>query len=179
MKPTGGKLSVLQSDRVLRNVQLAAGVVAIGMIFWKLQFFTTAICCGDFDGYYHIRWSRELWHSFRKGRLVPDFPWLPLTTLNPKDYVDHHFLFHIFQIPFARFADPRYGAKASSVFFGGLAVISCYWLIIHYRIRYALTWLIALLACSAPFIFSMNMAKAPPLAIIYIVIANLLFFKRN
>jgi hypothetical protein len=171
MKTTGGKLSALQSEPVLRNLQLAAGVAAIGIIFWKLQFSTTAICCGDFDGYYHIRWSRELWQSFRSGRLVPDFPWLPLTTLNPKDYVDHHLLFHIIQIPFARFADPRFGAKVSSVFFGSLAVISCYWLLIRYHIRYPLTWLVALLACSSPFLFRMNMAKAPPLAIIYLVAA--------
>ncbi len=43
----------------------------------------------------------------------------------------------------------------------------------------ALVWLIALLACSAPFLFRMNMAKAPPLAIIYLIIAIHLFFKRK
>src|SRR6185295_9846309 len=107
------------------------------------------------------------------------FPWLPLTTLNPRDYVDHHLLFHFFQIPFAAFSDPRLGAKIGSAFFGGLAVLSCYWLLIRYRIRYTLVWLIALLACSAPFLFRMNMAKAPPLAIVYLVIAIHLFFKRK
>ena len=45
--------------------------------------------------------------------------------------------------------------------------------------RYALVWLIALLACSAPFLFRMNMAKAPPFAIVYLVIAIHLFFKRK
>jgi hypothetical protein len=179
MKTTGGKLSALQSEPVVRILQLAAGVIAIGLIFWKLQFYTTAICCGDFDGYYHIKWSRELWQSFRNGLLVPEFPWLPLTTLNPKDYVDHHLLFHIIQIPFAQFADPRLGAKISSAVFGGLAVVSCYWLLIRYRIRYPLTWLVALLACSAPFLFRLNMAKAPPFAIIYLVIAIHLLFQRK
>jgi hypothetical protein len=96
-----------------------------------------------------------------------------------KDYVDHHLLFHIFQIPFAAFSDPRLGAKIASAFFGGLAVFSCYWLLLRYRVRYTLVWLIALLACSAPFLFRMNMAKAPPLAIIYLVIAIHLFFKRK
>ena len=115
----------------------------------------------------------------KSGQFPPAFPWLPLTTLNPKDYVDHHLLFHIFQIPFAAFSDPRLGAKISSAFFGGLAVFSCYWLLIRYRVRYALVWLIALLACSAPFLFRMNMAKAPPFAIIYLVIAIHLFFKRK
>ncbi|HEX6731773.1 MAG TPA: hypothetical protein VF074_17235 [Pyrinomonadaceae bacterium] len=179
MKTTGGILSVLQSERVIRILQLAAGVIAIGLLFWKLQFSTNAICCGDFDGYYHIKWSRELWQSLRSGWFIPEFPWLPLTTLNPKHYVDHHLLFHVFQIPFVQLAEPRLGAKISSVIFASLAVISCYWLFIRYRIRYPLTWLVALLACSAPFLFRMNMAKAPPFAIIYLVIAIHLMFKRK
>jgi hypothetical protein len=171
-----GKLS---SDSTIRILQFVIGVLAIGIIFWQLQFSTSAICCGDFDGYYHIRWARELWASMKSGTFPPPFPWLPLTTLNPKDYVDHHLLFHIFQIPFAAFSDPRLGAKIGSAFFGGLAVLSCYWLLLRYRVRYPLVWLIALLACSAPFLFRMNMAKAPPLAIVYLILAIHLFFKRK
>jgi len=176
---TSGKLSALQSDTAIRIVQFAVGVIAITFIFWRLQFSTSAICCGDFDGYYHIKWSRTLWEAFKGGKLVPTFPWLPLTTLNPKDYVDHHWLFHIFQIPFAQFRDPRMGAKVASILFGSFALISCYWFLIRYRIRYLLVWLVALLACSAPFLFRMNMAKAPPLAIIYLVIAIHLLFKNK
>ena len=57
--------------------------------------------------------------------------------------------------------------------------LSCYWLLLRYRVRYAFVWLIALLGCSAPFLFRMNMAKAPPFAIIFLVIAIHLFFKRK
>ena len=176
---TSGKLSALQSETAIRILQLAAGVIAITVIFWKLQFSTSSICCGDFDGYYHIKWSRALWQSFKSGRLVPTFSWLPLTTLNPKNYVDHHLLFHIIQIPFAQFRDPRLGAKVASLVFGSFAVMSCYWFLIKYRIRYVLVWLVALLACSAPFLFRMNMAKAPPFAIIFLVIAIHLLFKKK
>ena len=179
MTNSSGIQSRLQSQSPLRILQFLAGVIAIGVIFYKLQFATTAICCGDFDGYYHIKWTQMLWESIKAGRFPPPFPWLPLTTLNSKDYVDHHLLFHIFQIPFAVSSDPRLGAKIASAFFGGLAVLSCYWLVLRYRVRYALVWLIALLACSAPFLFRMNMAKAPPLAIVYLVIAIHLFFKRK
>src|ERR1044072_5989252 len=82
-------LSRLQSESYLRIIQLVVGAIAIGIIFWQLQFSTTAICCGDFDGYYHIKWARVLWESMRSKVFPPAFPWLPLTTLNPKDYVDH------------------------------------------------------------------------------------------
>lgn len=179
MTTSSGILSRFRSESSIRTLQFLAGVIAIGIVFWQLQFSTSAICCGDFDGYYHIKWTRTLWESMKNGKFPPPFPWLPLTTLNAKDYVDHHLLFHIIQIPFAALSDPRLGAKIASAIFGSLAVLSCYWLLLRYRVRYALVWLIALLACSAPFLFRMNMAKAPPLAIVYLVVAIHLFFKRK
>lgn len=179
MTTSSGKLPWYQSESVIRILQFLAGVLATGIIFYLLQWSTTAICCGDFDGYYHVQWSRELWASMKSKAFPPAFPWLPLTTLNPKDYVDHHLLFHIFQIPFVAFSDPRLGAKIASALFGSLAVLSCYWLLLRHRVRYPLLWLVALLACSAPFLFRMNMAKAPPLAIVYLIIAIHLFFQRK
>jgi hypothetical protein len=179
MRTSSRILAKLQSDSVLRIIQLLIGAIAIVLVFWQLQFSTNAICCGDFDGYYHVKWSRTLWESIKAGSFPPKFPWLPLTTLNTRDYVDHHLLFHIMQIPFVAYRDPRLGAKVGSVVFASLALISCYWLLIRYRVRYIFVWLIALLACSAPFLFRMNMAKAPPLAIIYLIIAIHLFFRRK
>ena len=170
-------LAKLTSESTLRIIQFLIGVVAIVLIFWQLQFSTNSICCGDYDGYYHIKWTRLLWESIKAGSFPPDFVWLPLTTLSPKEYVDHHLLFHIMQIPFAAFRDPRMGAKVGSIIFASLAVIACYWLLIRYRVRYILVWLIALLACSAPFLFRMNMAKAPPVAIVFLIIAIHLFFQ--
>ena len=166
-------------DRLVTVSQFVIGAVAIAVVFWQLQFSTDSICCGDFDGYYHIKWTRTLWESIKAGSFPPPFPWLPLTTLSPREYVDHHLLFHIMQIPFAAFRDPRLGAKIGSIVFASLAVLSCYWLLLRYRVRYALVWLLALLACSAPFLFRLNMAKAPPLSILYLVIAIHLFFQRK
>lgn len=173
------KLSTaLKSETAMRSVQVGAAAIIIGVVFWKLQFSTDAICCGDFDGYYHIKWSRMLWDGLRNRSFPPIFTWLPLTTLNPSRYVDHHFLFHIFQIPFTR-GDGRLGAKIASVIFASTAVLSCYWLLVHHRIRYVLVWLVALLACSSPFLYRLNMAKAPPFAIIYLIIGIYFLFKKK
>ena len=120
-----------------------------------------------------------LWESLRHHSLAPPFTWLPLTTLDPAHYVDHHLLFHFFQMPFTWFGDLRLGAKISATIFASLAVFSCYWLLVRYRIRYSLIWLLALLACSAPFLYRLNMAKAPPFAIIYLVIGIHLLFTRK
>lgn len=179
MKISRHPFVILKSESALRAIQLGAGATVIGLIFWQLQFSTQSICCGDFDGYYHIKWSRLLWESIRQRSFPPQFTWLPLTTLDAKNYVDHHLLFHIFQIPFTWFGDLRLGAKIASTIFASVAVCSCYWLLVHYRIRYSLVWLLALLACSAPFLYRLNMAKAPPFAIIYLVIGIHLLFTRK
>ena len=171
--------NLFQSETAVRGVHLCAASILIGLVFWKLQFSTQAICCGDLDGYYHIKWSRMLWESMRNRSFPPAFTWLPLTTLSTKDYVDHHLLFHILQIPFTWFRDLRLGAKIASTFFASLAVFSCYWLLVRYQIRYILVWLVALLACSAPFLYRLNMAKAPPFAIIYLVIGIHLLFRKK
>ncbi len=163
---------------VLRAANFLIGALAIDFVFWWLQFSTDAICCGDFDGYYHIGWSQQLWQGIRAGRL-PQFTWLPLTTLNARDYVDHHFLFHILQIPFTFFPDVRTGAKISAWLFASLAVFACYWMILRYRIKYPLLWLVALLGCSAPFLFRMNMAKAMSVSVVLLVIGIHLLFQKK
>ncbi len=169
----------LRTEATSRALQLLLGAIAIGLLIWRLQFSTRSICCGDFDGYYHIKWSRLLWEGIRNHHFPPQFIWLPLTTLSPKDYVDHHLLFHIFQIPFTWFRDLRLGAKIATTIFASLAMFSCYWLLVRYQIRFVFVWLVALFACSAPFLYRINMAKAPPFAIIYLVIGIHLLFKRK
>jgi hypothetical protein len=42
-----------------------------------------------------------------------------------------------------------------------------------------LLWLLALLACSAPFLYRMNMTKAPPFAIIFLAIGTYLLFEKK
>ncbi|MDT5060692.1 MAG: hypothetical protein QOH63_1151 [Acidobacteriota bacterium] len=166
-------------ETAIHGFFLLFGVVVIGLIFRKLQYATQSVCCGDYDGYYHIKWSRLLWEGMREGHFPPSFRWLPLTTLNPRDYVDHHLFFHFLQIPFTWFGDLRAGAKAASWLYASLAVLSCYWLMVRYRIRYTLIWLVALLACSAPFLYRLNMAKAPPVAIIFMIVGIYLLFEKR
>ncbi len=169
----------IKSESAVRSADLLAGAAAIALVFWWLQFSTQAICCGDFDGYYHTRWARMIWDNVRARHFLPTFSWLPLTTLNPRDYVDHHLLYHVLLIPFTWFRDLQTGAKVAAVVFGALAVFSCYWLIVRYEIRYRLIWLMALLACSAPFLYRLNMTKAPPFAIIFLVMGTYLLFERK
>jgi hypothetical protein len=169
----------LGTDEAIRWVYLIFGFCAIVLLMILLQFSTSAICCGDWDGYYHIRWSAELWNSFKSGHWLPEFKWLPLTVLSPAKYADHHFLFHLLQIPFLWFFEPVMAAKVAAVFYGSLAIFSVYWLMFRYRIDYLLLWFFALMTCANPFFYRMNMAKAPPLTIIITIIGIYLLFERK
>lgn len=169
----------LETERATNLVYLIFGLLIIGILMTTLQFSTGAVCCGDWDGYYHIRWSALLWESLRDFRGLPDFTWLPLTVLNPDGYADHHFLFHLLQIPFLWFFEPVMAAKVAAVFYGSLAIFSVYWLMYRYKVGHLLVWLLALLTCANPFWYRMNMAKAPPLTIIYSVIGIYLLFERK
>ncbi len=169
----------LGTDEAIAWVYLIFGLLAIILLMTLLQFSTQAICCGDWDGYYHIKWSSLLWENFRQGKWLPEFVWLPLTVLNAQDYADHHFLFHLLQIPFLWFFEPVMAAKLAAVFYGSLAVFSVYWLMFRYRVDYLLVWLAALLTCASSFLFRINMAKAPPLTIILTVLGIYLLFERK
>ncbi len=169
----------LGTDQAIRWVYLFFGLFTIVLLMILLQFSTSAICCGDWDGYYHIRWSSLLWENFRHGRWLPEFTWLPLTVLNAQDYADHHFLFHLLQIPFLWFFEPVTAAKTAAIFFGSAAIFSVYWLMFRYKIDYMLLWLAALLTCANSFFYRINMAKAPPLTIIYTIVGIYLLFERK
>jgi hypothetical protein len=155
------------------------GAALIAAVFRYLQFSTASLCCGDFDAYYHLRWSRMLWEGMRAGHFPPAFNALPLTTLNPKDYVDHHLLFHVLQIPFTWFSDIQTGGKIAAWLFACLAVFSCYWLIIRNRLSYPLVWLVAVIGSSAPFLYRIDMGKAMSVSIVMLVVGIHLLFERK
>lgn len=169
----------LESEEAVRVIYLIFGFLAIAMVMVFLQTRTQAICCGDWDGYYHIKWSSLLWENFKQGKWLPTFEWLPLTVLNPKDYADHHFLFHLLQIPFLWFFEPVTAAKISTIFYGTLAIFSVYWMLFRYGVKHQLIWLAAILTCANAFYYRMNMGKAPPLTIIITVIGIHLLFQRK
>ena len=169
----------LNSETGTRWIYGGFGLAIIAILMSWLQFSTKAICCGDFDGYYHIRWSQMLWENLSSGKWLPAFNALPLTVLSPETYADHHFLFHLLQIPFLWFFEPIMAAKVASVFYATLAIFSCFWLILRYKIDYPIIWLLGLLTCANPFYYRMNMAKAPPVSIIFTVLGVWLLFERR
>jgi hypothetical protein len=159
-------------------INWVVGAFAIATVVSWLQFSVSSVCCGDFDGYYHIKWSRLLWDGLRHGHL-PKFTWLPLTTLSASNYADQHFLYHLLLIPFTWFSDLRLGAKFGTAAFASLAVFALYWLVLRYRVRYPMLWLAALLSCSWIFYVRLSMTRASSISILFIVAGIVLLLERK
>ena len=128
----------------------------------------------DNDGYYHIK----LAYLMRTESLRPAFPWLPLTILNPREFYDHHFLFHVALIPFT-FGDLRLGAKWASVLFSSIAFLLVWRLLDRQRVPYAPLWSLGLLAVSEAFIYRMSITRAQSLSLAVLVLGLDILFTRK
>ena len=132
--------------------------LAFGVFLALVQFATPDL--PDNDGFYHIK----LAYLMRTESLKPDFPWLPLSILNAREFYDHHFLYHVALMPFT-FGDLRLGAKWAAVIFASLAFLSTWNLLKNQRIPYAGLWAAGLLAVSEAFIYRMSIPRAQSLSL--------------
>lgn len=114
----------------------------------------------DNDGFYHIKLA---WLMRTEG-LKPDFPYLPLSILNEREFYDHHFLFHVALIPFT-FGDLRMGAKWAAVTFASLAFLAVWYLFHRQRLPFAWLWALALLGISDAFLYRMSITRAQSLSL--------------
>ncbi len=162
--------------RARRVAHVVLAVAFVGLVLGYVQAQTYGIIGAD--GYYHIKWSRLLWEGFLRGE-IPEFTWLPLTILDAPRYVDHHFLFHVLQIPFTWFGDLVVGAKLSAFVYGVAAMLACYGLIVQSRVRWPLVWLVALLASSSHFMWRMANPRAMSVTIVTLVLAIWLLFAKR
>ncbi len=120
----------------------------------------------DNDGYYHIKLAQLM----RQQGPVPAFPWLPLTVLNARDFVDHHFFYHILLIPFT-FGDLREGAKWASVILPAFTFLAGWLLLRGQRVPYAALWSVGFLAVSEAFLYRMSIPRAQAMSLLVLLLA--------
>jgi hypothetical protein len=114
----------------------------------------------DNDGFYHIKLAGLM----RTEGLKPDFPYLPLSILNEREFYDHHLLFHAALIPFT-LGDLRIGAKWAAVVFASLAFLAVWYLFHRQRVPFAWLWAIGLLGISDAFLYRMSITRAQSLSL--------------
>jgi hypothetical protein len=142
------------------------------VLMYLIQFSSNSLV--GTDGYYHIKIASLM----RTEGLKPEFPWLPLTILNPGEFADHHFLFHVLLIPFT-FGDLIQGAKLASIIFASFAFISIWWLLKNQNVSYAGLWALGLFAISEAFLYRMNMPRAQSLSLALLVLGlNFMLVKK-
>ena len=120
----------------------------------------------DNDGFYHIKLAELM----RTEGLKPTFSWLPLSILNPNEFYDHHFLFHVALIPFT-FGDLRVGAKWAAVIFASLAFLAIWFLFHRQRVPFAWLWALGLLGISDAFLYRMSVTRAQSVSLAVLALA--------
>lgn len=156
----------MRKEYVQKYEKWLSGMLLLALILLVLSLlqFSTPNLVGN-DGYYHIKIAELM----RIESLKPDFPWLPLTILNPGEFSDHHFLFHVLMIPFT-LGDLVQGAKWASIIFASFAFMCVWWLLRNQRVPYAGLWTLGLLAISEAFLYRMSMPRTQSLSLALLVL---------
>lgn len=147
--------------------------------FWLQNSHTFA----DPDSFYHAKMALLM----KDQGIVQNFPWLQFTTLK-NNYIDHHLLYHVFLIPFIIFGDPLFGAKLAAIFFAALLITVVYWFLRSFsaedgsasggKIKGGVFYCLLLLLIN-PFVFRINLAKAPVLSSVFLIIALFFLFRQK
>lgn len=127
----------------------------------------------DPDSFYHITMAQLLGEQ----GVVQHFPWLAFTGL-PSYYTDQHFLYHVVLLPFVTLLHPVVGAKVATVFINAalLSLIAVF--LIRFRVRFWPVFCTILLVTN-PFLFRINLVKAPGLSIVLLVTGLWLLFRER
>jgi len=145
--------------------------IFFGVMAW-IQFASPDL--PDNDGFYHIK----LAYLMRTQGLKPEFTWLPQSILNPNDFYDHHFLFHVGLIPFT-FGDLRISAKLAAVTFAALAFLAVWLLLDRQRVPLAWLWALGLLGVSEAFLYRMSITRAQSLSLGLLALGFLWLLERK
>ncbi|MFA5029826.1 MAG: hypothetical protein WC518_03765 [Patescibacteria group bacterium] len=127
----------------------------------------------DPDSFYHVKLSQLM----GQGGIIKSFPYQQFTIL--KDgYIDHHFLYHLFLVPFVTYLPSPLGGKLLQVILDSLLVLTFFWLLKKFKIRGAF-WYVWLLFLGTTFIFRISLVKAQPLSIIILFLGVYLILSRR
>ena len=154
------KLNLIGEKQINTRMLIKSVFILVVFLFLigVIQFSTPNIPGND--GFYHIKMA----YLMRTEGLKPNFPWLPLTILNAREFYNHHFLFHVLLIPFT-YGDLLIGAKLAAVAFAGVAFWLVWRLLDKQSVPYAAIWALGLVAVSEAFIFRMSIPRVQSLSL--------------
>ena len=148
-------------------------ILGVALYFDALQFSTDALV--DNDGYFHIKYSYLMSHGHG---IIRKLPWLQYT-IHRDHYRDHHFLFHVLQIPFTYMADLRLAGKVSAWLFSVVAGVTFYFVLARRGRVTAAILTVVLLGAGFFFLTRMCMARVPSLSLAALLLGIHLIIARR
>ena len=137
------------------------------------------------DSFYHTKMALMI----KEQGLIQDFPWTQFTTY--KDlFVDHHFVYHLFLIPFLSLPtpkgldsfsaeiDPLVKAKLGTAFFAALAFLIIYWFCRRLKIKRPFLWTLFGFLVSS-FLLRLSLIRAPALSLIILILGFYFILKKK
>ncbi|MDP2685182.1 MAG: hypothetical protein Q8P20_09185 [bacterium] len=158
------------SNLLKNNWWIFAYLILLVVSFSYFIYLQSSPTFADPDSFYHAKSALRI----ADGEIDKTFPWLQSTVLKDS-YIDQHFLYHVFLIPFVKLMDPLLGTKLANIILSVSLVILFYWLMRKYWVKFAF-WYAFLLMITTPFIFRINLIKAPVFSIIILLIGLYLLF---
>ncbi len=151
----------------LQYVTLAFLVAALGIfVRWGGGF-------ADPDAFYHAAMPSVLVEYGTNA----SFPWLPFTSL-AQGYTDHHFLYHIFLLPFSYFFGELTGIVVATIVLTVFLALVLLWFLRSMRVKGAF-WYVAFLFLQSPFLFRVELAKVPVVSLLVLFIGLWCLFHRR
>ena len=160
----------------LKNISSRQKMVIV-FLFSLLFFGILQFSFPDFlghDAYYHVKVAEMMKNQ---GLIIDSFPWLQYTILN-ENYVDHHFLFHIFLLPFT-LLPLAWGGKIASVVSASLIASALFWYLQKNKVKLPLLWTIIFLISSSSFLFRITLVRAQSLSLVFFIIGLYLIQKKK
>jgi len=158
---------------LVRNWVILSYIILLVISFALFTFMQAVPAFADPDSFYHVKSALLI----PEQGFIKEFPWLQFTVLKD-NYIDQHFLYHVFLIPFTQVMDPIQGAKLANIIITTGLVMLFYWFLRSFKIKYAF-WYVIVLLITMPFIFRINLVKAPAFSIIFLIVGLYLILKHK
>lgn len=140
------------------------------LLFYFLQ---NQLTFADPDSFYHVKMAMLI----KENGIIREFPYLQYTILK-QYFADHHFLYHLFLVPFVTILPPLVGVKLATITFSSLAIVVFYWVLKNLGAKGAGFYAFVLMT-SASFVFRINLTKAQSLALIAYLLGLYFILKKK
>ncbi len=128
----------------------------------------------DFDSHYHAKMALMI----KDFGVLQSFPWLFFTTLH-QAFVNQHFLFHVYLLPFVWLGGLFYGAKIAIVSAIALVFTLVYWLLKNEKAPAPLLISLLLLLAPTDFFFRLHMIRVQSVSLLFMLIGIMcLWYKK-